>query len=273
VRNIPDSFDPAVVSEIDQELTAVALDHGVTVPIAIESGSRAWGFPSPDSDYDCRFVFVRPLEHYLSPWPARDVIESAPRGLLDVNGWDLQKAIHLLVKGNAVILEWMRSPIVYQGDQDFVSAFLVLADDVAHRGLIASHYLHVGQAQWERFVQDERAVPLKRLFYSLRPAMALRWLRQHPDSVVPPMSLQDLVAQTELPGDAAAAIDSLVALKAVTREMGTSQVPRGLRSFILGELEDVDWLSTERSEQDTQAARRRAAGYFRQAVSTYGPRP
>ena len=99
---------------------------------------------------------------------ARDVIESAPSGLLDVNGWDLKKAIYLLVKGNAGILEWMRSPIVYQRDQDFVSAFLTLADDVAHRGLIGRTYLHVGQAQWDRFVSADDAVPLKRLFYALR---------------------------------------------------------------------------------------------------------
>jgi uncharacterized protein len=101
----------------------------------------------------------------------------------------------------------------------------------------------------------------------------VRWLRQHLDSVVPPMSLQELVAQTELPADAAAAIDSLVTLKAVTREMGTSQVPQALRAFILGELADADWFWTERSEQDTEAARRHAAGFFRKAVNTYGPRP
>jgi uncharacterized protein len=275
VRSIPDSFDPSVVLEIDAELTSVADDHGVALPMAVESGSRAWGFPSPDSDYDCRFVFVRPIEHYLSPWPARDVIESPPRGLLDVNGWDLKKAIQLLIKGNAVILEWMQSPIVYRADPLFISDFLALADRVADRGLIASHYFHVAEAQWERFVTDqpnEAIAPLKKLFYSLRPAIALRWLRRHPESAIAPMSLHDLVAQSELPSDLSAAIDSLVSLKAVTREMGTSQVPHAVRSFILGELGDGDWITTTRVATGTADAQGVAAAFFRQAVTAYGPK-
>ncbi|MFE3443732.1 DNA polymerase beta superfamily protein [Nocardia sp. NPDC059180] len=85
--------------------------------LAIESGSRAWGFPSPDSDYDCRFLYVASLDTYLSPWRTRDVIETPLVGLLDVNGWDLGKALRLLVKGNAVLIEWLQSPIVYRGDR------------------------------------------------------------------------------------------------------------------------------------------------------------
>ena len=72
MRAVPDSLDPAVVAEIDARLASA----GVAIPWAIESGSRAWGFPSPDSDYDCRFIFVRPASDYLSPWPERDVIET-----------------------------------------------------------------------------------------------------------------------------------------------------------------------------------------------------
>lgn len=214
---------------------------------------------------------MRPLAHYLSPWPARDVIESEPTGLLDVNGWDLRKAVQLLVKGNAVILEWVQSPIVYHADQRFVADFLALADRVGHRGLLASHYLHVAETQWNRFVTDKDAAPLKKLFYSLRPAVALRWLRQHPDSVVPPMSLPVLMAQTELPTELVAAIDSLVRLKAVTREMGTSQVPDAVHRFILGELADNDRASEPRSMKDTVTARSDAATFFREAIATFGP--
>ncbi len=76
LRSIPDSFSPGAVAAIDARLDAICAEHGVEIPLAIESGSRAWGFPSPDSDYDCRFVFVRPVEQHLSPWPRRDVIET-----------------------------------------------------------------------------------------------------------------------------------------------------------------------------------------------------
>src|SRR6187399_351008 len=109
-RVLPADFDPVVVAEIDARLAAVERDEQVRIPIAIESGSRAWGFPSPDSDYDCRFVYVRRPDAYLSPWVPRDVIETPLVGDLDVNGWDLGKALKLMLKGNAVILEWLRSP-------------------------------------------------------------------------------------------------------------------------------------------------------------------
>lgn len=116
LRAIPASMDPAVVGSIDGELDRVEREHRVSIRLAIESGSRAWGFPSPDSDYDCRFVYVAALETYLSPWRTRDVVETPLAGLLDVNGWDLGKALRLLVQGNAVLIEWLMSPIVYRGD-------------------------------------------------------------------------------------------------------------------------------------------------------------
>jgi len=104
MRSVPDSLDPTVVAEIDARLGSL----GVAIPWAIESGSRAWGFPSPDSDYDCRFIFVRSASDYLSLWPKRDVIETPLDEIFDVNGWDLIKAVRLLVQGNAVVAEWLQ---------------------------------------------------------------------------------------------------------------------------------------------------------------------
>ena len=95
MRSIPESLDPAVVAGIDDHLDEARNGHDVTIPWAIESGSRAWGFPSPDSDYDCRFIFVRRSQDYLSLWPRRDVIEVPVDPVFDVNGWDLAKALRL----------------------------------------------------------------------------------------------------------------------------------------------------------------------------------
>ncbi len=91
LRQIPAELAPEIVGQIDQRLDDVCRDHRVRMLLAIESGSRAWGFPSPDSDYDCRFVFVRSVEDYLSPWSRRDVIETPLDAVLDVNGWSLAK--------------------------------------------------------------------------------------------------------------------------------------------------------------------------------------
>src|SRR5271154_6141624 len=119
LRHLPADFAPQAVDAVDARLVEIQREYGVSIPLAIESGSRAWGFPSPDSDYDCRFVFVRPLDQHLTPWPQRDVIETPLADDLDVNGWDLRKAIKLLLKGNAVIIEWLSSPIVYRGEAWF----------------------------------------------------------------------------------------------------------------------------------------------------------
>jgi predicted nucleotidyltransferase len=103
VRSIPPDFDPAIVSAIDQRLERIAAEQNVAVLWAVESGSRAWGFPSPDSDYDCRFIFVRPVEDYLTVSPRRDVIEVPTEEGLDICGWDLFKMAKLLLKGNAAV--------------------------------------------------------------------------------------------------------------------------------------------------------------------------
>src|SRR6186713_193776 len=111
LRAIPASMDPTVVGSIDDELDRIEREERVSVRLAIESGSRAWGFPSPDSDYDCRFVYVRPVADHLVLEQARDVIEFPIEGEIDAGGWDLRKALRLALGGNAVIVEWAKSPI------------------------------------------------------------------------------------------------------------------------------------------------------------------
>ncbi|WP_058625456.1 nucleotidyltransferase domain-containing protein [Microbacterium testaceum] len=171
MRAVPSSLDPTVVAEIDRRLATVEAEHRVRIPWAIESGSRAWGFPSPDSDYDCRFLFVRPVESYLSLWPERDVIETPLDKIFDVNSWDLAKTIALIVKGNATAIEWLNSPIVYSGDEEFRTNLRAFAEETVERAAIGRHYLHVARRQ------RAGAITLKRFFYALRPAAALRWMR------------------------------------------------------------------------------------------------
>jgi uncharacterized protein len=230
MRALSPTFDSAIVAEIDARLDAVAASEEVAIPWAIESGSRAWGFPSPDSDYDCRFVYVRRREAYLGLFPPRDVIETPLTDILDVNGWDVAKALRLLLNGNAVILEWLNSADVYRGDAWFRDAFLALAGDIADRNRVARHYLHLGRGQLARF-SDDGTIRLKKLFYILRPAMALRWLRLHADARFPPMNLQVLMAGADIPSDLADEIEGLIAKKRLTREMGDGAAPDAIRAF------------------------------------------
>jgi predicted nucleotidyltransferase len=102
-----------VRERIENELAAIEQAEGVRGIYAVESGSRAWGFPSRDSDYDVRFLYVRPVDAYLSIVPVRDVIEYPISDALDLNGWDFPKALSLFRKSNPSILERLHSSIIY----------------------------------------------------------------------------------------------------------------------------------------------------------------
>ncbi|WP_217429836.1 nucleotidyltransferase domain-containing protein [Sphingomonas bacterium] len=263
VRSIPPGSAAETIAAIDRLLEEVASDEQVVIPIAIESGSRAWGFPSPDSDYDCRFIFVRRQADYLTPWPRRDVIETPLVGDLDVNGWDLGKALKLIVKGNAVVLEWLRSPFVYAADPVFRDGLLALATRLAEPGAIARHYLHLGESQRRTYFPDGQDVALKKLFYALRPAAALRWLGMH-GGPVPPMHFPTLMSECDPPADVAALTAELLAAKARTRELGVAPLPSPLGAFIDAEFAAarVRWPATPRA----RGAVAEAEAFFRDQV-------
>jgi predicted nucleotidyltransferase len=237
LRSIPPEMNGEKVAIIDAMLDGVVRDYGVFLPLAIESGSRAWGFSSPDSDYDCRFVFVRRAVDHISPWTERDVIELPLEGDMDANGWDLRKALRLLLKGNAVIVEWLRSPVVYRGRGWFREGFLEFARQAANREAICRHYLHLGERQRRVYFGDEASVAQKKLFYALRPAAALRWFRMHPGEAVAPMHFPTLMVECDPPKDLRQEVIDLMDRKAVTRELGTAPLSRVVASFIDSEFE------------------------------------
>jgi len=230
-------MDDKKVALIDATLDRIVDEHRVFLPLVIESGSRAWGFASLDSDYDCRFVFVRRAIDHITPWVARDVIELPLEGDLDVNGWDLRKALQLLLKGNAVIIEWLCSPVVYRGQAWFRDGFLEFARHAANRQAIARHYLHLGENQRRVYFGDGSCVPQKKIFYALRPAAALRWLRMHPNETVAPMHFPTLMAECDPPSELREEIVDLMNRKAITRELGSAPLSRVVAGFIDAEFD------------------------------------
>jgi predicted nucleotidyltransferase len=264
-RTLDASFDPAIVAAIDARLNSLA-DEGVDVLLAVESGSRAWGFPSPDSDYDCRFIYARKRDDYLKLFPPRDVIEFPLDNTLDVNGWDLGKALRLLLKGNAVVIEWLTSPFVYAGDKCFRTEGIALARAVAQPAAIAQHYLHLGERQRRTYFADTRAIPFKKIFYALRPAVALRWLRLHRGAAVAPMHFPTLVAESEMPAEVVAIVDDLLARKAVTRELGDGPLPMPLGALIDTEFATARELWRDEDSRPAPATIAAADDFFRRWV-------
>jgi predicted nucleotidyltransferase len=212
-----DAIAPAIRREIDARLTAIEEEYDVRLLLAVESGSRAWGFPSPDSDYDVRFIYVRRRDWYLSLMPGRDVIETPIEDEIDLNGWDVRKALGLLLKSNAVVSEWIGSPIRYRPDHAVVAGLAALADAVLDPRARAYHYASLGRHAAERWLAGDDAVPVKKYFYALRPALAIRCLRERPGAR-PPMNLQELVASVDLPRRLATQVADLVEAKRRTNE-------------------------------------------------------
>lgn len=260
-RSIPAEMDATVVAEIDARLDAIARDEPVTLGLAIESGSRAWGFPSPDSDYDCRFVFIRPRQHYLSLFAKRDVIETPMTGILDVNGWDLAKALRLLLNGNAVVVEWLMSPIVYRADTAFAGEFLDLARAVSNRDRMAQHYLHLARRAMEGQLDNPSDVALKKILYALRPALALERMRANPDEPIVPMNIRALMEGCRLSAALLDSIEDLLARKAVTRELGRGAIPPPINEFIRSTLAEAEGSFTNLAPA-SQEARQRADAFY-----------
>lgn len=247
-----DPIAPDVRREIERRLTAIEADEGVRILMAVESGSRAWGFPSPDSDYDVRFLYVRPRDWYLSLTPGRDVIEEPILDEIDLNGWDARKALGLLLKSNAVVSEWIESPIRYRPDDPFVARLADLADAMLDARALAHHYARLGRTAADRWLNGTGDVAVKKYFYALRPALAIRVLRRMPDRR-PPMNLQALVALADLPEAMVTSIDMLVAAKARTNERGNGTRVPVLDALIRSELERAGEIAL-RARSDRWAA-------------------
>ncbi|NLS28487.1 hypothetical protein S2M10_34970 [Sphingomonas sp. S2M10] len=227
---------PDIRCEIELRLAAIEAGEGVRVLLAIESGSRAWGFPSPDSDYDVRFLYLRPRDWYLSLVPGRDVIEQPIVDEIDLNGWDIRKALGLLLKSNATVSEWIESPIRYRPDDPFVAPLAALADDLLNPRALAHHYASAGRQAAERWLDGDDAVAVKKYFYALRPALTIRALRVHP-TARPPMNLQALMAVSDLPAVLAEQIAGLVEAKARTNERANGIRLPELDALIRSELD------------------------------------
>jgi uncharacterized protein len=228
--------------EIQDRLNSVVADHQVTLLVAIESGSRAWGFPSPDSDFDVRFIYIRKRDSYLKLQSPRDVIETPIDGVLDINGWDIRKALQLLLKSNAVANEWLQSPIRYRRDHSLIPALRDFAESVLDASALAYHYSHLCQRVVDQWLGDADTLPIKKYFYALRPALALRYLRLNRGQPLP-MALPDLLRGVALPASVHQMITQLCDEKQKTRELGIGPRLPLLDSLIFEELEKARQLT------------------------------
>lgn len=210
-----------------QELDKIEREENVKILFCAEAGSRVWGFSSPNSDYDVRFVYIRPVEDYLRLDAIRDVIEWRLDDMMDIVGWDLQKALRLLYHSNPTLSEWDRSPIVYRRTEEWDCISETIRRLFA-QGAEACYYTGVAKKNHREYLSG-MTVRLKKYFYALRPILACRWILKQ--NSPPPISIWDLMdacLDTSVRPD----VEKLLYMKMKGSELGTDHRIDSINAYI-----------------------------------------
>ncbi|MFZ5636580.1 MAG: DNA polymerase beta superfamily protein [Pseudomonadota bacterium] len=224
-----------VHAEIMRRLARAEEEHGIRILLAVESGSRAWGFASPNSDYDVRFVYAHPPRWYqaVNLEEKRDVIEYKITDDIDLNGWDVRKALRLLWKSNPAFVEWVQSPIRYIERGEFGARARALLPDVYSVESGMYHYRSMAKNTERAYLRDAR-VSLKKYFYALRPLLAVLWLERY--GTPAPIEFHKLLHLIEDRPALRADIDDLLARKRNAPEAWVGDPAPAIHAFVLEHL-------------------------------------
>jgi predicted nucleotidyltransferase len=232
-------IEPAAV--IRAELEQISHQENVRILYAVESGSRAWGFASPDSDYDVRFLYARPVTDYVRLRPLRDVIElpidNTLSNPLDINGWDIVKALNLFRSSNPPLMEWLSSPIVYQEQGDLAARLRGIARDSFSPMRMSYHYHSMAKRTYKEYIDGRAEVSLKKYLYALRPLLAVRWMEQR--GTPPPTRFETTLDGIMVAHEIRSKLSDLLQRKRLGGETGAEAKDSLLTEFIETEMERI----------------------------------
>ena len=219
---------------IVNRLKEIEKTENIRILLAVESGSRAWGFASEDSDYDVRFIYVRNEDAYLRLDPFRDVLEYPISDELDINGWDLKKALQLLYKSNPTVIEWLSSEMIYVDSKPAISLRKIMQDYFSAKKELY-HYASMAENNYRTYLCKDN-VQIKKYFYTLRPVLACKWILDR--KTVPPVPFSVLV-QEELPEYLKEKVQYLLDIKMQSHEIKeVEQIPE-LNTYLEQSIRDI----------------------------------
>ena len=228
--------------EIEIRLQYIEQEHDCKILYACESGIRAWGFHSPDSDYDVRFIYAKPLDWHLKLDSKRDTIEKMLPGNLDFAGWELKKTLTLFSGCNLPLNEWLGSPDVYFADTKFTKELTVLLPKYFNPKRACFHYGSIAHNTAEKHMNDSR-VNIKKAFYILRPLLAVQWITDR--QTMPPTAFSNILAETDLPDAVRICINDLLKQKKSALESDVVTLPAPLNEWIQDRLESFEQTGRE----------------------------
>lgn len=242
-------------------LKQIEIEYEVKILFACESGSRAWGFPSKDSDYDVRFIYVHKRDWYLSIDQRRDVIEVPKHDkisihvdeLLDVSGWELTKALKLFRKSNPPLLEWLHSSMVYYQEYSTFDKLKDLAEDIFAPASSLYHYLNMAKRNYRDYLHREK-VKIKKYFYVLRPILAAKWIEKY--NSIPPIEFSELLNDVLPSGTLKDSIQNLLKRKMAGEELNLEPKIEIINQFLNQEIEHLEAyakdIKTEKTDPTAQ---------------------
>jgi len=218
-----------MTQEIKKELLRLELQHNIKILFAVESGSRAWGFASTDSDWDVRYIYVHNLDWYLKIDDQKDNQEEILPNDIDLAGWELRKALRLFRKSNPPMLEWLRSPIIYLKQFSTADKLRDLTKEYFNPKSCLHHYLHMAEGNYREYLQKEN-VRVKKYFYVLRPILACDWIKQ--TNTMAPMEFQELLDSQVPDQKVKTEIQNLLARKMAGEELNEEPKVQILNDFL-----------------------------------------
>lgn len=240
---------------IGEKLKEIEKQHDVRVLLAVESGSRAWGFASASSDYDVRFIYIHRPEWYLSidsqgTGSKRDVIEYPINKKVDINGWELTKALRLFRKSNPTVLEWLRSEFIYFHREAFVERLHVLETEVFNLIPSVHHYFNLAKGNYKKYFQGEE-IKIKICLYVVKSLLACIWIKKNKS--FPPVRIQDLFGMAD--EILKLEMEQLVSLKLLGEDTVSISEYHTTREFIETNLKSIQQiLATQKVEQHNVTA-------------------
>ena len=243
------SIPENIRTEILNRLSVTESTEGVRILLAVESGSRAWGFESPNSDFDVRFIYARPRDGYLSVdlEDRRDVIEYPIVDDIDLNGWDVRKALKLYSQSNPTFVEWLQSPIVYSECGCFSEQARGLLPTIFSTEKGIYHYRSMAKTNYRGYLLSAE-VPLKKYFYVLRPLLAVRWIEKYKSA--PPIEFERLLPLLDGDKELLEPIHRLLNQKRASQEMAFAPAIPKLNEFIESELDRLESTVPEKHQRN-----------------------
>ncbi len=251
-----------IEDKIRAKLSALESEAGFRILFACESGSRAWGFASADSDYDVRFVFAWTPDRYLAVSPYAETIDKGiDEDAIDLSGWELRKALGLFRKSNGALCEWLRSPIIYREEAPLMDEWRRLLDEEFAPKANAIHYLGLCRKMWFR-IREEETVTAKRYLYALRALLSARFVIERGRPA--PVPFEELRASLETPADVAVAVARMIAEKSGGAEADGIVRKTVVETYLESELERLNELAD--TLPDRLADGDRLDAFFRSAI-------